>query len=52
MFYQFQHSIMGLWKSWAGLFDFLPYGDPYIAFTVLFVVVAVSFKFLCGSESN
>ncbi|MDA0305094.1 MAG: hypothetical protein O3B76_02245 [Proteobacteria bacterium] len=50
MLYQFQHSIMEIWSSWCGLFTFIPYGDPYIAFAVLCVLLAMSARILAGRD--
>jgi len=50
MLYQFQHSIMGIWFSWSGLFKSLPYGDPYIAFAALCLLFAISVKILASQE--
>ena len=51
MMYQFQPLIQGIWSSWCGLFKFLPYGDPYIATVVLFVLVAIAAKLVAGGET-
>lgn len=31
--------IQKLWLAWANIFNFMPFGNPYIAFIVLFFVI-------------
>ncbi len=50
MFHAFQNIVLGTWDLWSGLFKPLPYGDPYIAIVVLFVLVAMSAKMIAGGE--
>jgi hypothetical protein len=50
MLYQFQHSIMDIWFSWSGLFETVPYGNPYIASAVLCTFCAMSARILVGRE--
>lgn len=35
-----------LWNLWAGLFQAIPYGDPYLAVVGLFAVVLVAGRIL------
>ncbi len=52
MFYAFQNFVLGTWDLWCGLFEPLPYGDPYIAIAVLLVLVAMSAKMVAGGEPS
>ena len=51
MFYNFKHSVVVTWNLWCGLFDPIPYGDPYIATFVLVAIMAAAVKFFVGGES-
>ncbi len=51
MFYAFQNIVLGTWDFWCGLFGPLPYGDPYIASAVLFVLVAMAARMVAGGET-
>ncbi|MCB7129392.1 MAG: hypothetical protein J3T61_07635 [Candidatus Brocadiales bacterium] len=51
MFYAFQNIVLGTWDFWCGLFGLLPYGDPYIASVVLFVLVAMAARMVAGGET-
>ncbi len=51
MFYTFQNMVLETWGFWTGLFEFLPYGDPYIAIAVLFVLAAMAAKMVAGGET-
>jgi len=51
MFYTFQNIVLETWGFWTGLFEFLPYGDPYIATIVLFSLVAAGAKLIVGGET-
>lgn len=35
MFLKFQYLVFEAWGAWSGLFEPLPYGDPYIAFSLV-----------------
>ncbi len=50
MMYQFQVTIMGIWESWSGLFDSLPYGNPYIATATLLALAAMTSKLMISRE--
>ncbi len=51
MFYTFQNMVLETWGFWTGLFEPLPYGDPYIAIIVLFSLVAAAAKLILGRET-
>ncbi len=51
MFYSFQIMVLETWDVWCGLFGFMPYGDPYIAIAVLFVLAAMAAKTVAGGET-
>ncbi len=40
------------WNMWSGMFQELPYGDPYIAVAVLFVLLAMVAKMVAGGEEQ
>ena len=44
--------IQRAWNSWTGLFDGLPYGDPYVAFATLFVLIVVAAKMVAGGATS
>ena len=46
MFYAFKDSVHTFWSVWCDLFAPLPYGDPYIASSALFVTVIVLCKLI------
>jgi hypothetical protein len=46
MFYAFKDSVQKFWSVWCELFAPLPYGDPYIAGSALFVVFIVMCKLI------
>jgi len=48
MFYDLGNLVAGFWRNWAGLFEPLPFGDPYIAGATLFVIAFVTAKILSG----
>ena len=48
MFYYFQNYVLKFWGFWCGLFEFVPFGDPYIAASALFVVFVVSCRLITG----
>ncbi len=52
MFVQFQYIVIEAWGIWSGLFEPLPYGDPYIATIVLFSLTAAAAKWFVGGESS
>ena len=52
MFYTFQNVVHTLWRLWSGLFEPLPYGDPYLAIIALAAVITVSAKLLFGREPS
>jgi hypothetical protein len=43
-------TIQTTWYAWAGLFSGLPYGDPYLAFATLFILVITAAKIVAGGE--
>ncbi|MCH7937920.1 MAG: hypothetical protein IH994_12665 [Proteobacteria bacterium] len=51
MFFQFQYFVLESWGVWSGLFEPLPYGDPYIATIVLFSLTAAAVKLFVGQET-
>ena len=51
MFYTFQNMVLETWGFWTGLFEPLPYGDPYIATIVLFSLVAAGAKLIVSGET-
>jgi len=51
MFLKFQYIVFESWGAWSGLFEALPYGDPYIAAIVLFSLVAAAAKLFVGGET-
>lgn len=54
MYFVFQAiraTVLAFWTIWSGLFRPLPFGDPYLAFAVLFVVIAVAAKLILGRET-
>ncbi|NQU61087.1 MAG: hypothetical protein HQ512_08145 [Rhodospirillales bacterium] len=40
------------WSDWCGLFDGLPYGDPYLAFATLFVLIVVIARLATGGDAS
>ena len=50
MFLKFQYLVFEAWGAWSGLFEPLPYGDPYIASIVLISLVAAA-KLFVGGEA-
>jgi hypothetical protein len=52
MFYTFQDAVHTLWRWWSGLFEPLPYGDPYLAVATMAVVIVVSAKLFFGREPS
>jgi len=44
--------IQRAWYGWTDLFDGLPYGDPYLAFATLFVIIVVAAKMVAGSSEE
>lgn len=40
------------WNVWSGLFEWMPYGDPYMAFATLIVMIAVVAKLAVGGETS
>lgn len=52
MFHTFQNAVQALWRLWSGVFEPLPYGDPYLAIVAMAVVIAVSAKMFFGRESS
>ncbi len=51
MFYALKNMVLATWDVWCGLFGFRPYGDPYIAIAVLFVLAAMAAKTVAGGET-
>ncbi|MFQ5764468.1 MAG: hypothetical protein ACE5GT_06030 [Rhodospirillales bacterium] len=51
IFQAIQEAVQTFWTFWSGLFEPLPYGDPYLAFAALFVVIAVTAKLIVGKET-
>ena len=52
MFLKFQYIVFEAWGTWSGLFEALPYGDPYIATIVLFALTAAAAKLFVGGEAS
>ncbi len=52
MFFTFQHVVHTLWRLWSGVFEPLPYGDPYLAVGALAVIITVSAKLFFGHEPS
>ncbi len=50
--YYLKRAVLEFWDGWSGLFAPLPYGDPYLSVVVLFVLVAVSAKFVSGLKNS
>tara|TARA_Y100000294_G_scaffold27172_1_gene23020 strand:+ start:1512 stop:1664 length:153 start_codon:yes stop_codon:yes gene_type:complete len=48
---KFQYMVLESWGTWSGLFEPLPYGDPYIATIVLFALTAAAAKLIVGQET-
>ncbi len=44
--------IQTAWGTWADLFGGVPYGDPYLAFATLFVMVVVAAKMVAGGQTS
>ena len=44
--------IQRAWHGWADLFNGLPYGDPYLAFATLFVMIVVAAKMVAGNSET
>ncbi len=40
------------WSMWSGMFQGMPYGDPYVAIAVLFVLFVVAAKMVAGGEEQ
>ncbi len=40
------------WSMWSGLFQGLPYGDPYVATAALFVMFVIAAKVVAGGEEQ
>lgn len=51
MFYNFRIIALDIWNIWCGLFEPLPYGDPYIATITLFILIAMSAKIIADGET-
>lgn len=50
MFYTFTSIVTKSWHAWSGLFDFVPYGDTFVAGFALFFIVAVSCKMVADGH--
>ena len=44
--------IQKTWTVWSGLFDWMPYGGPTMAFATLIVLIAVAAKLTVGGETS
>jgi hypothetical protein len=51
MFYYFQIIVRETWEISCGLFEPLPYGDPYIATITMFVLIAMSAKIIADGKT-
>ncbi len=51
MFYNFKIIVLDTWDFWCGLFNLLPYGDPYIATFALVMLFAMAIKMIVGGET-
>jgi len=52
LLYTVQTSLTSLWHFWSGIFEPIPYGDPYLAIISIFVILAVSAKLIFGRETS
>ncbi len=52
MFFTFQNAALTAWRLWSGVFEPLPYGDPYLAIGAMAVVIVVSAKLFFGREPS
>jgi hypothetical protein len=52
MFHTFQYVVHTTWCFWSGVFEPLPYGDPYIAVVAMAVMITVSAKLFFGREPS
>lgn len=50
MFYTFRSMVIEAWDAWGGLFNGLPYGDPYIAGFTLGLIVAITCKMVADGH--
>jgi len=46
MFRTVLFAILDLWNAWASMFAWLPQGDPYVAFVVLFALICIAVALL------
>lgn len=51
MFFIFKSAVADAWGFWTELFAPLPYGDPYLAIIILFAIIGMVCKLLCGRET-
>ncbi|MBT3660905.1 MAG: hypothetical protein HOB37_16995 [Rhodospirillaceae bacterium] len=52
MFFAIQTNIIQVWAMWSDLFSPIPYGDPYVAMTVPFVLIIVGFKWFFSEAAD
>ncbi len=51
MIYALTELVLSFWNTWTGIFESLPYGDPYISSAALFVLVVVAAKLISDKTS-
>ncbi len=51
MCHTFTSIVHKSWTAWSGLFDFLPYGDSFVAGFALFFITLVTFKMVADVRS-
>jgi hypothetical protein len=50
MFHTFTSVVQKSWNAWSGLFEFLPYGDTFVAGIALFIIVTVTCKMVADGR--
>jgi hypothetical protein len=50
MFHTFTSIALKSWNAWSGLFDFLPYGDTFVAGFALFFLTAAACKMVADGR--
>ncbi len=47
-----ERGVHDLWVFWSGLFEPLPYGDPYLAIVSLLLIIGIAFKLMFSAPST
>lgn len=51
MFMSLKLLVLKFWAFWTGMFAPLPYGDPYLAYVALFMVLTMGCTLLVRQHS-